>query len=84
MVVVEQMETPEENKQRIEEARKHNKKVDKTLKREITQIITKGTYVPEEDEVYLPNYLMTVYKYESLIAYTLLEMCTNSILMGIV
>ncbi len=78
------METPEEMKQRIDEAKKQNKKVQKTLAREVTQIITKGTFIPDEDEVYLPNYLMTVYKYESMIAYTLLEIGTNSILMGIV
>lgn len=64
--------------------RSQGKKVEKTLKRGVTQLISKGTNVSFIDEdQYLPNYLIAVSKHSNLIAYSLLEMGTNLIMVGL-
>lgn len=64
--------------------RSHGKKVEKTLQRGVTQLLTKGTIVSFVDEnQYLPNYLIAVSKHDNLIAYSLLEMGTNLIMVGL-
>ena len=44
VVVVEQMETPDEMQLRVKEEKKNTGKAEKCITREITQILTKGTY----------------------------------------
>lgn len=47
------METPDEMNDRLKKEKLSGKKADKTLQREITQVLTKGTYtkpVSLEDE----------------------------------
>jgi hypothetical protein len=49
------------------------RKSEKTLQRGITQVLTKGTIVSFVDEnQYLPNYLIAVYKRGTLVGYSLL------------
>ncbi len=60
------------------------KKGEKTLQRGVTKLLTKGTMVSFIDEnQYLPNYLIEVSKHNDLIAYYLLEMGTNLIMVGL-
>lgn len=54
------------------------------MQRGVTQVLTKGTMVSFADEnQYLPNYLVAVSKRNNLIAYSLLEMGTNLIMVGL-
>lgn len=85
-VVVEQMETPAQMNERIKQEKKMGRKSEKGVNRQITQILTKGTTVREDkdnEEVYLPNYLISIRIYGEMFAFSLLEMGTNEIMMGI-
>jgi DNA mismatch repair protein MSH6 len=44
IVIVEQMETPEQMDERVKQDKKEGRKSEKTLNREVTQVLTKGTY----------------------------------------
>ena len=44
-MVVEQLETPDQMKERMVQERSEGKKTEKTLKRGVTQELTKGTIV---------------------------------------
>jgi len=71
-------------KERLQKERNEGKKAERTLQRGVTQVLTKGTMVSFEDEKqYLPNYLITVSKHNNLIAYCLLEMGTNLVMIGL-
>ncbi len=84
LVVVEQLETPDQMKERLNREKGEGKKAERTLQRGITQVLTKGTMVSfEDDNQYLPNYLIAVSKQNHLIAYSLLEMGTNLIMIGL-
>jgi DNA mismatch repair ATPase MutS len=49
----------------------------------VTQVLTKGTIVSfEDDNQYLPNYLIAVSKHNDLIGYSLLEVGVNMIMVG--
>lgn len=81
VVVVEQMETVDMMKERN---KKEGRGSERTLAREITQVLTKGTFVYEGDEEqYLPNFLITVVRQQNTIGYALLEMGTNALLLGV-
>ena len=45
LVIVEQLETPEQMKERMSKQRSQGKKTEKTLQRGVTQVLTKGTMV---------------------------------------
>lgn len=71
-------------KERLSKDKNDGKKPEKTLQRGITQILTKGTIVSFIDEnQYLPNYLISVSKHQNMIAYSLLEIGVNIIMIGI-
>lgn len=71
-------------KERLSKDKNDGKKPEKTLHRGITQILTKGTIVSFIDEnQYLPNYLISVSKHQNMIAYSLLEIGVNIIMIGI-
>jgi len=71
-------------KERLNKDRSEGKKPEKTLIRGVTQIMTKGTIVSFIDEnQYLPNYLISVSKHQSMIAYSLLEVGVNMIMVGV-
>ena len=73
LVIVEQLETPEQMKERMSKEKGEGRKSEKTLQRGITQVLTKGTIVSFVDEnQYLPNYLIAVFKHGSLVGYSLL------------
>lgn len=83
LVIVEQLETPEQMKERMAKERGEGRKSEKTLQRGVTQVLTKGTIVSFEDEKqYLPNYLIAVSKHNDLIGYSLLEVGVNLIMVG--
>lgn len=49
----------------------------------MTQVLTKGTIVSfENEDQYLPNYLIAVSKHNDLIGYSLLEVGVNLIMVG--
>lgn len=49
----------------------------------MTQVLTKGTIVSfENEDQYLPNYLIAVSKHNDLIGYSLLEVGVNMIMVG--
>jgi DNA mismatch repair protein MSH6 len=85
-VIVEQMETPEQMEARVKDDRKQGRKSEKTLNREITQVLTKGTFVSQEEpnESYLPTYLLALRMHGQSYGFALLEMGTNEIAMGMV
>ena len=50
----------------------------------MTQILTKGTMAKGDDDLtYLPNYLISMRVFGEMFAFSLLEMGTNEIIMGI-
>jgi DNA mismatch repair ATPase MutS len=84
LVVVEQLETPDQMKDRLGREKSLGKRGERTLIRGITQVVSKGTIVSfMDDKQYLPNYLIAVSKHNELIGYSLLEMGTNLIMVGL-
>ena len=65
--------------ERVKAQKQKGKKSEKTLNREVTQILTKGTLPPNEesDETYLPNYLLSLRIYVDQYGFALLEIGTN-------
>lgn len=73
LTIVEQLETPDQMKERMAKEKAEGTKSEKTLQRGVTQVLTKGTIVSFMDEnQYLPNYLIAVFKHGDLRGYSLL------------
>lgn len=93
VVVVEQMETAEEMQERVKAEKNKGRIVEKCMAREITQVLTKGTYTKptslEEEEgdatskSYTPNYLVSVQCNQPLYAFALLDSANNRIMVGV-
>lgn len=73
LTIVEQLETPDQMKERMAKEKAEGTKSEKTLLRGVTQVLTKGTIVSFMDEnQYLPNYLIAVFKHGDSVGYSLL------------
>ena len=47
--------------ERVKEDKAKGRKSEKTINREVTQVLTKGTVsLPENEKIYLPNYLISI------------------------
>ena len=71
-------------KERIGLDKSLGRRSERTLNRSVTEIISKGTIVSsmQDENQYLPNYLIAVSKHADMIGYALLEMGTNLIMVG--
>eukprot|EP00828_Plagiopyla_frontata_P019061 TRINITY_DN2437_c0_g1_i4.p1 TRINITY_DN2437_c0_g1~~TRINITY_DN2437_c0_g1_i4.p1 ORF type:complete len:438 (-),score=51.47 TRINITY_DN2437_c0_g1_i4:1213-2526(-) len=82
IAVVEQTETPTEMTQRIQQERKSNQKSQKTIKREIIQILTIGT--TQQQDSTLAKCLLSLHQInDNSLAFALFDATTSSITLGI-
>eukprot|EP01022_Parablepharisma_sp_SALTPOND_P036623 TRINITY_DN99_c0_g2_i1.p1 TRINITY_DN99_c0_g2~~TRINITY_DN99_c0_g2_i1.p1 ORF type:complete len:735 (+),score=94.06 TRINITY_DN99_c0_g2_i1:4953-7157(+) len=61
VIVAEQMETPKAMKKRLQGARGSHKKDEKTIKREVCQVLSKGLFVDHSNANYEAKYILSVY-----------------------
>jgi DNA mismatch repair ATPase MutS len=91
------METPAEMQERVKGEKKNSVKADRVISREITQVLTKGTYnrppvaavaedggPPNKSQGgYTPIYLISVQSCHPAYAFSLLDTANNRILIGV-
>jgi len=61
VVVAEQMETPKNMKKRLQSSKNAGKKDDKTIKREVCQVLSKGLLVEHGPNNYEAKYILSIY-----------------------
>eukprot|EP01022_Parablepharisma_sp_SALTPOND_P036625 TRINITY_DN99_c0_g2_i3.p1 TRINITY_DN99_c0_g2~~TRINITY_DN99_c0_g2_i3.p1 ORF type:complete len:732 (+),score=90.06 TRINITY_DN99_c0_g2_i3:4888-7083(+) len=61
VVVAEQMETPKAMKRRVQQVKGSRKKDEKTIKREVCQVLSKGLFVDHSNANYEAKYILSVY-----------------------
>ncbi len=81
VIVAEQMETPKEMKKRLQHSK--NKKDDKTIKREVCQVMTKGLYVDPTHADYEAKYILSIYTdHTTLVGVAILDIAALKIKIG--
>ena len=83
VIVAEQMETPKDMKKRLQETKGHSKKDEKTIKREVCQVFSKGLFIDNSDNNYEAKYLLTIYTdHSNTIGVAILDIAALNIKIG--
>jgi len=80
--VVEQTETPKQMEERLKAEKKAGIKSNKLIKREMVQVMSKGTYIDQNDPNHEPRYLLSIRSRGELIGVAFLEIGSNKISLG--
>lgn len=62
VAVIEQTETPRQLEQRVEEQKRRREKPDKCVKRDIMEMVTRGTYQRDSEGSYQPKFILAYKK----------------------
>ena len=83
VAVIEQTETPKQLKERQETQAKDGKSmIDKCVKREISEMVTRGTFIDKENLNYEPKFILAYRKEHDRIGVTFFDVTTLKIFIG--